>query len=80
MKYSAGMTSKIFGFIESKKMAEMMTAGKTKEEIAENLVEGGLLKDVRSKSVRRVLLSSKVEKMLRDNGMETYIKAGKWFL
>ena len=31
VRYSAGMTSKIFGFVESKKMAELMVAGYSKE-------------------------------------------------
>lgn len=34
VRYSAGMTSKIFGFAESKKMAELMVAGYSKEEFA----------------------------------------------
>ena len=37
MKYSAAMTHKVFAYIESKKMAEMIVAGKSKEEI---FVEG----------------------------------------
>ncbi len=55
MRYSAGMTSKVFGFIESRKMAELMLNGNSKEELtqiieAENLFS---LRDV--KRLRRTV-------------------------
>lgn len=35
MKYSAGMTSKVFAFVESKKIAELIVQGLSKDEITE---------------------------------------------
>lgn len=37
MEYSAGMVSQVFAFIETKKTAELMAAGMTKEEIREKV-------------------------------------------
>lgn len=49
MRYSAGMTSKIFGFVESKKMAELMVDGKSKEDLTQIIEEENLfsLRDAR---------------------------------
>lgn len=33
MEYSAGMVSQVFAFVETKKTAELMTEGMSKEEI-----------------------------------------------
>lgn len=53
------------------------TIKKLKSCYIKNLAESGLIEDVRSKKIKGIILSSKVEKMLRDNGMETYLKAVK---
>lgn len=38
MEYSAGMVSQVFAFVETKKIAEMMAAGMSKEEIRDNVM------------------------------------------
>ncbi len=50
---------------------------KLKNVYIRNLVDAGLLEDAKNRNVKNIILSSKVEKMLRDNGMETYLKAVK---
>lgn len=50
---------------------------KLKNVYIRNLVDAGLLDDAKNRNVKNIILSSKVEKMLRDNGMETYLKAVK---
>lgn len=50
---------------------------KLKNVYIRNLVDAGLLEDIKNRNVKNIFLSSKVEKMLRDNGMETYLKAVK---
>ena len=50
---------------------------KLKNVYIRNLVDAGLLEDAKNRNVKNIILSSKVEKILRDNGMETYLKAVK---
>lgn len=50
---------------------------KLKNVYIRNLVDAGLLEDAKNRTVKNIILSGKVEKMLRDNGMETYLKAIK---
>lgn len=38
MEYSTGMVSQVFAFVETKKTAELMVAGMTKEEIRDNVL------------------------------------------
>lgn len=44
VRYSAGMTSKIFGFVESKKVAELMISGYSKEELTRIIEEQNLFR------------------------------------
>lgn len=55
MRYSAGMTSKIFGFVESKKMAELMVAGNSKEELTQIIEEQNLFSLRDAKRLRRTV-------------------------
>ena len=50
---------------------------KLKNVYIRNLVDAGLLEDAKNRNVKNMSISSKVEKILRDNGMETYLKAVK---
>ncbi len=50
---------------------------KLKNVYIRNLVDAGLLEDAKNRNVKNIIISSKVEKILRDNGMETYLKAVK---
>ena len=50
---------------------------KLKNVYIRNLVDAGLLEDAKNRNVKNIILSSKVEKIIRDNGMETYLKAVK---
>lgn len=50
---------------------------KLKNVYIRNLVDAGLLEDAKNRTVKNIILSGKVEKMLRDNGMEIYLKAIK---
>ena len=50
---------------------------KLKNVYIRNLVDAGLLEDAKNKNVRSIIISNKAEKMLRDNGMEIYLKAVK---
>lgn len=50
---------------------------KLKNVYIRNLVDAGLLEDAKNRTVKNIILSGKVEKMLRDNGMKTYLKAIK---
>lgn len=55
MRYSAGMTSKIFGFVESKKMAELMIAGNSKEELTQIIEVDNLYSLRDAKRLRRTI-------------------------
>ncbi len=53
------------------------TIKKLKTCYIKNLAEAGLVEDVKSKKVKGIILSSKVEKLLLDHDMEIYLKAVK---
>lgn len=55
VRYSAGMTSKIFGFVESKKMAELMISGYSKEELTQIIEEQNLFSLRDAKRLRRTV-------------------------
>ena len=55
VRYSAGMTSKIFGFVESKKMAELMAAGYSKKELTQMIEEQNLFSLRDAKRLRRTV-------------------------
>ena len=55
VRYSAGMTSKIFGFVESKKMAELMISGYSKEELTQIIEEQNLFSLRDTKRLRRTV-------------------------
>ena len=55
VRYSAGMTSKIFGFVESKKMAELIISGYSKEELTQIIEEQNLFSLRDAKRLRRTV-------------------------
>lgn len=53
MEYSAGMVSQVFAFVETKKTAELMTAGMSKEEIRNKVMSENLFQLKNETRLRR---------------------------
>ena len=53
MEYSAGMVSQVFAFVETKKTAELMTTGMSKEEIRDKVMSEKLFQLKNETRLRR---------------------------
>ena len=53
MEYSAGMVSQVFAFVETKKTAELMAAGMSKEEIRDKVMSENLFQLKNETRLRR---------------------------
>ena len=53
MEYSAGMVSQVFAFVETKKTAELMTTGMSKEEIRDKVMSENLFQLKNETRLRR---------------------------